>query len=296
MSTIRYYREIYPTTNDIVMTIVKEIDNYGCTVSLPEYNKVAYVTFAELIKKRTRKKKLVKLNQNIPMLVAFVDINKDHINVSKKRLQKEDADKYVENYKYLQSINKIGLNLYNLYSAYQKIYNSPILTEENIMEHSIWNLFDKYDTYDPKIRYHDILSDFNLLFTSNIYPTDFKEKAIHNFESRLMHRNLISESEIVLVITDIKGVYALRDTLNYENKEIGYTVTILPISPSYKIMIEGPKYDQVEIIMEKIIKHIEDKSKEYDMKYSIKSKNKIVRNNIQDLKCLTKYAVDNLTL
>ncbi len=296
MPAIRYYRESYPNVDDIVMTVVNDIDEYGCTVLLPEYNKTAYVTFAELIKRRTRKKKLVKINENIPMLVAFVDKNKEYINVSKKRLQKVDSDKYLENYKYYKNINKIGSDIISLYNVYRKTNESPILEDDDIMENSIWNLFDDYDEYKPDAIYSDILSNLDILFISNIYPNEFKQKAISNFKKRLVHRNMISESEIILVITDIKGVYALRDTLNYENTDSDYTVTILPISPNYKIMIEGPQYKEAENILENVLAHIEKKSKEYDMKYSVKSKNKIIRNNIQDLKALTNHSINNLVL
>ena len=106
------FKNKIPRADDLVMTKIENVDEYGITVSLPEYNnKLGYITFAEISRKKRLDKNIRKIisigNENV-MLVLTVDNQKGYIDLSKRDVKDTEVKDYLDKV-------KIHKNLYNLF-------------------------------------------------------------------------------------------------------------------------------------------------------------------------------------
>lgn len=298
----RFYRKSYPDVDDTVMVKVVKKNDFGYTLILPEYlNMEALVTDSELARRKNYGKKIIRINDELPMIVIFVDEEKGHINVSKRRLPQEEADKFKANYRYMNNLNRLGIDIFMLYEKYCLNKSLSCLSLEDIMNDTIWRLHDRYaDGINVTNSWQNIFNDVLInpveLFDNSVLPSEFKEKALTTLETRLVRKNVVSETEITLMITDKQGVYALRDILDYDHKDNNYKLTIVPTSPTYKIIIEGQSPVVISNILDDILETITTKSKKYMTKFEIIEKNKITRDKTVDIKFLSPYDIEKLTL
>ena len=310
MNTCRFYKNEYPTVNDIVMVKVVDKNEYGYNVILLEYNNIpAFINLTELIKRRIKKKNVIKIDEVLPLYVIHVDENKKHINLSKNKLSLEDALQFSNNYKFRLNLNKLGLEIYNLHKLYDL---SSTLTPEDIMENTIWRTIDNYyndnndnndnnynnqDVNYEKI-YNYILRNLDILNT-DILPIDFIEKVTENIKTRIIKKNMISETEIKLLVMSKEGVYAIKNLLDIklEDKYINdFNVDIVTYgSSSYKIILYGTCDELAQEIVDNILMNIKNNSQKYKSIFSIVSNNKIIKESDMDIKFLSTYDLNKFT-
>lgn len=89
----RWYENVFPETDDVVMVQVKSIAEMGAYVSLLEYNNIeGMILLSELSRKRIRSiTKLIKVGKQEPVMVLRVDRDKGYIDLSKRRVSPEEA-------------------------------------------------------------------------------------------------------------------------------------------------------------------------------------------------------------
>ncbi|PJF16909.1 hypothetical protein PSACC_03279 [Paramicrosporidium saccamoebae] len=105
----RMYENQYPEVNDLVMVTVKRIAEMGAYVSLMEYNNIeGMVLLSELSRRRIRSvQRLIRVGKTEVVAVLRVDKDKGYIDLSKKRVSPEEAEKFEEKYNKSKTVHSI---------------------------------------------------------------------------------------------------------------------------------------------------------------------------------------------
>jgi len=107
----RFYEQKYPEIDDVVMVNVRSIADMGVYVHLLEYNNIeGMILLSEHKIKRDRQRtinKLFKVGRTEPVVVIRVDKDKGYIDVSKKKVSKEDIIRCTEKYNKAEAVNSI---------------------------------------------------------------------------------------------------------------------------------------------------------------------------------------------
>ena len=108
-STCRFYEQKYPEVDDLVMVNVKEIADMGAYVKLLEYDEIeGMILLSELSRRRIRSiQKLVKVGRNEIAVVLRVDKDKGYIDLSKKKVTPEEAQKCEDRYNKSKAVHSI---------------------------------------------------------------------------------------------------------------------------------------------------------------------------------------------
>jgi len=105
----RFYEQKYPEVDDVVMVNVRSIADMGAYVHLLEYNNIeGMILLSELSRRRIRSiNKLIRVGRTEPVVVIRVDKDKGYIDLSKRRVSKEDIEKCTEKYSKAKAVNSI---------------------------------------------------------------------------------------------------------------------------------------------------------------------------------------------
>jgi translation initiation factor 2 subunit 1 len=122
------YESEYPQADDIVVVLVKEIQPLGGTVHLLEYdNCEGMIMLSELSRRRIRSvNKLLKVGHQEYAAVVRVDADKGYIDLSKRRVAKEDIEKIAEKWNKSRTVHSIvrhvaetvGVDMLELYQRW----------------------------------------------------------------------------------------------------------------------------------------------------------------------------------
>jgi len=105
----RFYEQPYPEIDDVVMVNVRSIADMGAYVHLLEYNNIeGMILLSELSRRRIRSiNKLIRVGRTEPVVVIRVDKEKGYIDLSKRRVSKEDIERCTEKYSKAKAVNSI---------------------------------------------------------------------------------------------------------------------------------------------------------------------------------------------
>jgi translation initiation factor 2 subunit 1 len=299
METCRFYKNKYPEVGTIVMVKIMEKNEYGYGVKLLEYNNIlGFITMSELIKHKMRKKNVVKINDELPLYVLFVDVNKKYINLSKTKLLQENVDQFISNYRFRTNLNKLGVEIYNL----SKKYINDI-TVKDVMSNTIWKLYETYNV-DENNNYEQIynetvrkLDKLDNILECDIISKELSEKLVNNLNLRIVKKNMVSETEIKLMVMSKEGVYAIKHILDIklDPKYSNFKLDIYTFGTrEYKIMLYGPCDNIGSEIIDSIIDTINSRIKQYKTKFTIVSKHKIIKESDMDIKFLSPYETEHI--
>lgn len=299
INSCRFYKNNFPTVSDTVMTKVETKNEFGYTVSLLEYNCIpGFIAMSELVRRKMKKKNIIKIGEIVPLCVIYVDQTKNHINLSKTKLLPDDAQKFTDSYKFRCNLNKLGMEIYNIYNKHN---NNNLLTPEHIMENTIWRTIDNFtqEIIDYEKIYNNTLRKLDDLLNVDIFQPEFLEKLKNILHSRILKKNMISETEIKLVVMSKEGVYGVKDILDIDMNTINpdFKVDIITYSsPKYKIMLYGPRDELSEEIVDKILDIIKQRTVKYKSKFTVTIKNNIIKESDVDIRFLSTYEMENLVI
>ncbi|KAF5828154.1 eukaryotic translation initiation factor 2 alpha [Dunaliella salina] len=105
----RMYEQRFPEVDDVVVVEVTKIAEMGAYVSLLEYNGIeGMILLSELSRRRIRSiNKLIKVGRQEPVMVLRVDKEKGYIDLSKRRVNQEDAEKCEERFTRSKMVHSI---------------------------------------------------------------------------------------------------------------------------------------------------------------------------------------------
>lgn len=138
MSTVscRFYENKLPEVDELTVVNVRQIAEMGAYVRLLEYDNIeGMILLSELSRRRIRSiQKLIRVGRNEVVVVLRVDKEKGYIDLSKRRVSKEDIAKCEERFNKSKSVNSIMRNV-------AEKHNVPL---EELYETIGWPLYRKY--------------------------------------------------------------------------------------------------------------------------------------------------------
>lgn len=136
----RYYAQKYPEVDDVVMVTVRSIAEMGAYVHLLEYNNIeGMILLSELSRRRIRSmNKLIRVGKTEPVVVIRVDKDKGYIDLSKRRVSKEDVERCTEKFAKAKAVNSIIRHVGELLG-----YVSEEQVEELYLK-TAWHFEEKY--------------------------------------------------------------------------------------------------------------------------------------------------------
>jgi translation initiation factor 2 subunit 1 len=250
----RFYKNELPNVDDMVIVKITREDDHGYYGSLIEYDNIeGYLPLSEVVKGKYAKKHILKEEQLIPLIVIKVDTHKKFIDLSKKKVDKEQESYILLKYKICNNINKLVNECYIMYLKYCDLSSSDIIhTMNDIMNQTIWKMYDG-ETKDYTIIFKNILENPKLILSEDLFSGEFIDKAIENFNSRIVKKSMIMEMDFNLVILENNALGKLKEILSFQITENKYYIDIIVISPPlYRIRIEGYNKDLGFEIMKQI--------------------------------------------
>lgn len=301
--THRYYYDQYPEKDSIVMTKVTKLDHKNgiIKVVLVEYsNMEAIVTFTEVLKNmKTKKKAIVKIDQEIPMVVLSVDPKKGHILLSKKKVLGNEITIFEIKFKYSTMLYKLAIELWNLYSKYCSDKKIENIEADEFMENTLWDIYEKNENLECKDIYYNILQNYNYLMdqdSSELFSQEFKNLVTENFKLRIIKKNIISTTKISLRVIAGNGIQIIKDILLFDKEYPDYEVKIISASPIYTILIYGIDENQINNIIDDILLLIEQKVLLYSdvCEYKIIEKNVLQKEKYNEVKFLSEGDINKI--
>lgn len=287
MNKYRYYREVLPEVNSIVIVRVGEKNEYGYKVQLLEYNIDGFVSLSELYRRKVTKKNILKEGDIIPLIVINVDNN--FVTLSKNRLNEFDGQKCQEEFKFATQIAKIGYEIYCLYQNYVK----QEVKYDNVFEHTVWRFYDHFD--NPSDIWPILLQSFDTMFDT-FFSEDFKLIVSNNFNSRIKKIKAVGEMVLNIRILSHNAIEDLKKLLKIDNFD-GHLEIKCSCSPNYKFTVEHENSEIVINELHKIVDHIIKTSQqmfENNCIIFVQTAPLIIKQSSLEIKHLSEYELEQL--
>lgn len=209
----RFYEAEFPELDDVVVVQVKRIVDMGAYVSLLEYdNKEGMLLLSELSKRRIRSvSKLLRVGRTEICMILRVDKDKGYIDLSKRRVEPEDATAKEEQFAKAKAVHGIMRHV----AAMNNI------EVEELCKKVSWPLYAKYTDAFDAFRKHineeiDIWKelDFSQPGTDLTGCADkIKEDIETNLRRRLIQQWLRLRAKAEVSCSEYEGIDAVRSAL-----------------------------------------------------------------------------------
>lgn len=267
----RMYENPYPEVNDLVMVTVKRIAEMGAYVSLNEYNGVeGMVLLSELSRRRIRSvQRLIRVGKTEVVVVLRVDKDKGYIDLSKRRVSPEEAEKFEERFNKSKTVHSI------LRHVAEK--NDTEL--EELYKNVGWPLYRKFGhAFDA---FKMILSEPETVWGAlEQQPSDeLKADITQSIVRRLTPQKVKIRSDIEVACFDYEGIDAVKRALGAGESVSTNEIQIkakLVAPPLYVLMTQCMEKAKGLELMNSAITKIEEVIKAANGQLVIKMKPKSV--------------------
>jgi translation initiation factor 2 subunit 1 len=202
----RFYENLFPELESVVMVNVRNIADMGAYVSLLEYNNIeGMILLSELSRRRIRSiHKLIRVNRNEVVMVLRVDKEKGYIDLSKRRVSPEDVAACEDKFNKAKAVHGVLRHVaerrkYYLQDLYEKI---------------AWPFYKKYghayDAFKLSISDEKNVTD---PFDEIDIPIDLKDEIKMYILRRLAPQPTKIRSDIEVSCFTYEGIDAIRDAL-----------------------------------------------------------------------------------
>lgn len=202
----RFYENVFPEPEEVVVVNVTEIGEMGAYVTLLEYDNIeGMILLSELSRRRIRSiNKLVRVNRTEVVMVIRVDKEKGYIDLSKRRVDPEDVAKCEERYNKAKGVHSVMRHMAD---------NKNVALEE-VYKQVGWPLYKQYGhAYDAlKMTLTDTEED--IFANANIdvdAPT--KEMIVNYVKRRLAPQPVKVRADIEVTCFTYEGIDAIREAL-----------------------------------------------------------------------------------
>jgi translation initiation factor 2 alpha subunit (eIF-2alpha) len=290
----RFYRETIPNTEDIIIVKILNETDLGFDIELLEYNNLkGFLPITEIIKGRTRKRHLVKIGD---IYTVSVNSTVDNlIEVSKKRILKEEDESMRLKYRYCYNLNRIGKEIYYLHCNYYKNKEQSI---ELLMEKTVWRLYDKYKDINYMDLFNKVLLEPNILVEDEWFDDNLRKYIIESITKRTNIINSIQLKQFILVVISEDGIDGIKDILNvtldkeYEDR---YSLTInMKSPPKYELRLDGSNEEEGKKILDNVLDKIKSNANKYNTQFNEIDDIILERPFRIELKYLTKKRIKKL--
>lgn len=209
----RFYEDDFPEVDDIVVVQVKRIVDMGAYVSLLEYDgREGMMLLSELSKRRIRSvAKLLKVGRTEICMVLRADRDKGYVDLSKRRVDAEDAELKEESFAKAKAVHSIM----------RHVAASNDCDLEDFCTKLSWPLYKKYgNAYDPYKRH--INGEINIWDVVKFDgPGDdltakadkIKEDIELDLRRKLITQMLRMKAKVDVSCSEYEGIDAIKEAL-----------------------------------------------------------------------------------
>lgn len=241
----------WPETGEMVVATVSRIESYGAYVALDEYNnKEALLHISEISSRWVRNiRNHVRENQKVVLQVLRVDPSKGQVDLSLRRVNKDDRRKKVEQWKKTrkgetllkQAATELKMTPEDLFSSI-----SPKLGEANI------NLYDALEQAAKKGA---------TVFTAAGIDEKTAESLASVAKEKIVVKGVTIQGVFEVTAMGSRGIEEIKEFFQ-GIKELGEesesTVNLYTLgSPKYRVEVTSEDYKKAELALDKIVKQAE---------------------------------------
>ena len=228
----RYYEAEFPEMEEIVVVQVKRIVDMGAYVSLLEYdNQEGMLLLSELSKRRIRSvAKLLRVGRTEICMVLRVDQEKGYVDLSKRRVEPEDASAKEESFARAKAVHGIMRHV-------AKTHDIPV---NDLCWKASWPLYknkkyaDAFDAYKKHINeeinvWEEV--DFSQPGMDLTHLADkLKEDIETNLKRRLIQATIRLRAKIDVSCSTYEGIDAVKAGVRRSFKHFKLSQTFADIS------------------------------------------------------------------
>eukprot|EP00128_Syssomonas_multiformis_P003307 Colp12_sorted_trinity150504_noHs@2750 len=224
----RFYEQKFPEVDDVVMVNVRSIAEMGAYVSLLEYNNIeGMILLSELSRRRIRSiNKLIRIGRNECVVVLRVDKEKGYIDLSKRRVSREEVKKCEEKFNKAKAVNSI----------LRHVAETLQIDLEELYQKTAWTLDKKFgNAYEA---FKIAITDDKKVFDEIDIDEKTKEALLVNIKRRLTPQPIKIRADFELQCFSYEGIdaikKALRAGLEESNEDIAIKINL--IAPPVYVM------------------------------------------------------------
>ena len=185
------------------------------------------------------------------MSVSKVENSSTIVNLTKKRVTEQEAERKKEIYRTCVDINKLINEYYAMYLSYQKnniCNNNDPMTINEFMDCTIWNLYETLEN-DYAKAYQYILHNPKSILPNDIFDLTFINNIEDNVIRRITFTNKVINLDLKLIVTDENPVSKIKQIMNLDDINLTCMIKALVMtSPFYRVRIEGDFDNFIDII------------------------------------------------
>lgn len=206
----RMYQKEYPEVDDLCVVKVKNIAEMGAYCDLLEYNNIeGLILMSELSRRRIRSvNKLIRVGRQEIVLVLRVNKEKGYIDLSKRRVGREDRDMCEEKWNKAKAVHSIMRHVASKCTWEKKHSENPV---EDLYEAFGWDMYKKFPHgYDG---FKLAMSDANKFFSLFSVPEEVKAELLENIKRRLAPTICKIRADVEVTCFAYEGVGAIKRAL-----------------------------------------------------------------------------------
>jgi len=277
----RFYEQKYPEIDEVVMVNVRSIADMGAYVHLLEYNNIeGMILLSELSRRRIRSiNKLIRVGRTEPVVVIRVDKDKGYIDLSKRRVSKEDIERCTEKYSKAKAVNSIVRHVAQIlgYTTDEQL--------EDLYQKTAWHFEKKtklqgsaYDYFKQSVTEPSLLAECGL---------DEKTQAIlvENIHRKLTQNNVKIRADFECSCFTYEGIDAVKDALRagmaVGTEEIPIKINLIA-PPVYVMTCSTPEKAEGLALLTEGCRVVEEKIKAAGGNFAIQMAPKVVTATDED--------------
>jgi len=277
----RFYEQRYPEIDDVVMVNVRSIADMGAYVHLLEYNNIeGMILLSELSRRRIRSiNKLIRVGRTEPVVVIRVDKDKGYIDLSKRRVSKEDIERCTEKYSKAKAVNSIVRHVAEILGFKS---NEEL---EDLYKKTAWYFETKskkqgtaYDYFKQSVADPSLLNDLGL-------DENMKEVLVENIQRKLTQQAVKIRADFECSCFTYEGIDAVKDALRagiaIGNPEIPIRINLIA-PPVYVMTCSTPERSEGLALLNEGCKVVEEKIKSVGGNFAMQMAPKVVTATDED--------------
>ncbi|KAB7499147.1 Eukaryotic translation initiation factor 2 subunit 1 [Armadillidium nasatum] len=271
----RYYAQKYPEVDDVVMVTVRSIAEMGAYVYLLEYKNIeGMILLSELSRRRIRSmNKLIRVGKTEPVVVIRVDKEKGYIDLSKRRVSKEDVERCTEKFAKAKAVNSIIRHVGELLG-----YTTDEQVEE-LYQKTAWYFEEKYKkqsyAYDV---FKQAVNDPSLLDECKL-DENTRAVLLEQIQRKLQSQAVKIRADIEVFCFEYEGIdavkSALREGIKFSTQQIPIRINLIA-PPLYVMTTQTTEKQDGLKALEGAIECVREKIVSYGGNLSVKMAPKIV--------------------
>jgi len=254
-------RPEWPVVGELVVATIRRIESYGAYVSLDEYQKEGLLHISEISSRWVRNiRNHVREGQKVVLQVLRLDQSRGHIDLSLRRVSKDERRKKIEDWKKTRKAETL------LRSAASTLN----LEESEIYEKVGSKLIERYDSLYAALeaaakRGGEALTEVGV-------PKRIAKTLAEIAREKIVVRGVTIHGIFELTSMDPRGIEVIRGTL-LETRKVAEAneaeVSLYALgAPKYRIEVTAEDYKKAEAALEKIVDATEASWSGQDGKFS----------------------------